>query len=105
MILDACWSDDGKVFITVSRDKTAKVWAQGPNGDWSSASTIKLAEGISAVEATAIASEQAGGDLVALGTESGAIELYRMDRSSTDGQVSLEKVGQVDVWYVLAFWL
>lgn len=94
MILDASWSHDGKSFVTVSRDKTAKIWSRNANDDWTAASTIKLSEGISALDLCP-APEGDRAEILALGTESGRIELHAVKRAEGGEGVSAEKIGEV----------
>lgn len=72
MVLDCCWSPDGKFFATASRDKTVKLWQKNPNNEWTATTTTKFAESVTAIEMT-ISSE---GSLLAVGMESGAISLH-----------------------------
>lgn len=68
MVLDAAWGSDS-MFATASRDRTVKLWTKsGGFPSFSCSATIQLG-----AAATAVAVKDA---LVAVGTESGAIEIY-----------------------------
>ncbi|AAW41943.2 conserved hypothetical protein [Cryptococcus deneoformans JEC21] len=76
MVLDACWADErNDMFATASRDKTVKIWtsAVADGSQWAAAGTIKLT-----VASTAVAMINDGSDgyLLAVGKESGSIEVF-----------------------------
>jgi len=68
MVLDCAWASSD-TFVTASRDKSVKVWTSS-QGKWEAKATIKLDEA-----ATAVAVHE---DLVAVGTESGAVTIYSL---------------------------
>lgn len=92
MILDTCWSPDGSLFVTASRDKTAKFWSKNANGEWTAVGMIKMTEGISAVDMTVIGEKE----VLALGTESGRVELYDVERKDTSASVEIVKIGEAE---------
>jgi WD40 repeat protein len=74
MVLDCAWAPSGAHFATASRDKTVKIWTRegGAATAWKVTHTIPLTEAATAVAVT----EADGADLVAVGTESGAVSVY-----------------------------
>jgi elongator complex protein 2 len=86
IIYDCAWLPEGKAFVTVSRDKSLKIWAlQG-----SCEATVKLAMPVTAVD---VLGETVGGLYwIAVGLEDGALVIY----SVQEGQWQ-------DVQKVLAF--
>ncbi|WFD33211.1 Elongator subunit elp2 [Malassezia cuniculi] len=87
IVWDAAWSVDGdRVFATVSRDKTAKVWQLTPDGERPHALLATLPHSDAA---TAVAFGP-GGEL-AVGLESGAVEVYAAsaDRTTWTHRLSL----------------
>lgn len=66
MILDAAWGEG--FFVTASRDKSVKIWKVGT---WECLATVNVG-----AAATAIAVKN---DYIAVGTETGAIELFGID--------------------------
>ena len=87
MINDGCWWSDG--FVTAGRDKCVKVWKSSVEGQWTEAATIKLDEGATAVDAVSYG----GKEVLAVGTESGAITLYEI-KTDPSG-IALAEVAQV----------
>jgi WD40 repeat protein len=75
MVLDCAWLSAAS-FVTASRDKSAKIWVK--NDTWAVAHTITLKEAVTSV---AVAASEG---LIALGTESGAVEIHAF----ADGKVT-----------------
>jgi elongator complex protein 2 len=75
MVLDCCWSPDGRFFATASRDKSVKIWKQNPNQEWAAVSILKMTESATAVDITSTPT----GPLLAIGTESGSISLHAVE--------------------------
>ncbi|KAL1411052.1 Elongator subunit elp2 [Vanrija albida] len=71
MILDCAWAPSGARFATAGRDKSVKVWERR-DGVWAPAAVLKLDEPATAVALAA----GVGGDLLAVGTESGGVAVY-----------------------------
>ncbi|KAH9482449.1 Elongator complex protein 2 [Psilocybe cubensis] len=80
IIWDCAWSAEGDIFVTVSRDKTAKIWQQ-TDDSWKAVTTIKLAQPGTAV---AIAPARDGKRRMAIGQENGEILIYSGITSSAN---------------------
>ncbi|GAA5895240.1 hypothetical protein JCM8208_005945 [Rhodotorula glutinis] len=88
IIWDAAWASDASFFVTASRDKTAKVWAQD-GASWTSVATLKLEEA-----ATSVASsfdEVKWIHVLAVGLESGEIHLFTAAPDSLSSWTPLAK--------------
>lgn len=71
MVLDCAWAGND-AFVTASRDKSVKLWRL-TEGKWACAATHRLNEAATAVAVSS------GAHLVAVGTESGAIEVLAIE--------------------------
>ncbi|CAO3596910.1 unnamed protein product [Absidia cylindrospora] len=80
IIWDCAWSHDDRLFVTGSRDKTFKVWQQNTQQEWACISTIKCQESVTALD---LAPDFKNGSyLLALGLESGQIQLWTASKES-----------------------
>lgn len=79
MVLDAAWSPSGERFATASRDKSVKVWAR-IGATWAVAATLKLEQPATAVALTS--GPDGAGDILAVGTEAGSIEVFAVAASA-----------------------
>lgn len=80
MVLDCCWVPDGSGFVTASRDKTVKLWASTEDGSWAVATSIKLAESVTAIDMVAHEDNL----ILAVGTEAGALSVYSVHKGSLE---------------------
>lgn len=86
MVLDCAWVSTSS-FATASRDKTVKLWSVNDAGAWSCTSTLKLADAATALAITPSPSA----NLLAVGTESGAIEVFTVTQGEGAPLVSVPK--------------
>lgn len=88
IVWDAAWGVDpgDRLFATVSRDKTAKLWRLAPSGErpHTLVATLPLADAATAVALGA------GGEL-AVGLENGTVDVYRADGESWSRRLTLER--------------
>ena len=88
IVWDAAWGIDpgDRLFATVSRDKTAKLWRLAPSGErpHTLVATLSLADAATAVALGA------GGEL-AVGLENGTVDVYRADGGSWTRRFTLER--------------
>ena len=85
IIWDAAWSRDDSFFVTVSRDKTLKIWKDvnvTAGGDWTCVRTLKADESVTAVAMVPVplaydddGSNVSGKHIMAYGMETGEIRL------------------------------
>lgn len=88
IIYDCAWlPGSDKAFVTVSRDKSIKIWGQSGDSSWASKNTVKFAVPITAVD---IMGEITGGRCwIMIGLEDGGLELYAAEAGKWD---TIEKV-------------
>ncbi|KAJ1926862.1 Elongator subunit elp2 [Tieghemiomyces parasiticus] len=121
IIWDAAWSPDGQYFATGSRDKTVKIWHQGPpslntRGDdndqsdkhvaWTCVATLKLPEAVTAVDFGPLvqgSSQNAPTYLLAVGQEDGRITLVRSCPPKDTTEVASGPAWEI--WTALDDWI
>ncbi|KNZ58621.1 hypothetical protein VP01_1893g2 [Puccinia sorghi] len=104
VIWDACWSSSSStdMFVTGSRDKTVKTWAQsGPQTDatWEVTDVIKYDQPVKSCAISPCLSQQSI-MLLAIGLEDGMIALYYSAYSARPN--IWERIGGVELRYVSA---
>ncbi|KAK9477509.1 WD40-repeat-containing domain protein [Lipomyces japonicus] len=108
IIWDGAWAPTGLaghayVFVTVSRDKTIKVWALQSSGThdgantWALKATQKLAVAGTAVQfLPGLQAADDGSALLAAGLENGNVHVYKLSAATVDGGIKIELLKEID---------